>query len=464
MKNTASASISKFSSIFDQNYDSLFRDYFQFLRFPSISADSSYRDGIEGCASWLEGYLSEAGLSVERWETPRSPTIFASWHGAGDDRPTVLFYNHYDVQPVDPIEQWVSPPFEPTVRDGKVYARGAQDNKGQCFHIISAVKHYLQEHGRLPVNVKLLIEGDEEIGCAGLSQIIHQKTDRLKADYVFIVDVELLDAATPTITLGLRGLLGMTVDFTCSNIDLHSGRHGGIIYNPNRALVEVLGRCYDREGRVTIPGFYDDVVDPSPEELNEIELNFDSEKYRKVFDAAATGGERNYPVLQRCWYRPSLEINGVSGGYSGEGIKTVIPARAKAKISARTVPNQDPQKLFEAIKKYFLANAPEGVTVKVTQEGGVGGAVRTSPLAAITRASAQAFSEVMEAKTKFVLDGATIAVTAALVTASGGELAMIGYGLPEDKIHAPNESFSIERLRKGFVTTARLMEILGGVG
>ncbi len=452
--------LEKLYQLFEKHQKQILEDYFTFLRFQSISSEPKFSKQTLAAASWVKDYLIEAGLDVQMWETSDFPVVFATWLNAPSDKPTVMLYGHYDVQPVDPLELWESPPFEPTVRDGEVYARGAQDNKGQCFYVISALRTILKEEGSLPVNVKLCIEGGEEIGSPGLSGILKDKKAELQADHVLIVDVGLHDMDSPAVTIGVRGLVAMTLEVQGSLTDLHSGSHGGIVYNPNHALIQILDSLRDSSGKILVPEFYDDVRKVAPETKEKLSFDFQAEQYEAAFGAKPTGGELSLSPLESGWLRPTLEINGLGGGYSGEGFKTVIPAKAIAKISCRLVPDQDPEDIGNKIKSFIQQNTPEGVTSTLTIHPGTGKAVRTRPDSEIAQASAKAFSEVFDKPCSYILEGASIPVTPELTKASGGSVLLIGYGLPGDQIHAPNEHFGLERFKKGFVTIGRILTIL----
>ncbi len=443
---------------FDANKERLLEELFTFLRFQSISTEAESVEQVNACAAWVESYLSEKGLTTDRWEEGGHPIIFAEWCKAGKDKPTVLVYGHYDVQPVDPLELWQSPPFEPEVRDGEIFARGAQDNKGQCFYTIAAITSLLAENGSLPVNVKILIEGEEEAGSESLERACSKRQDQLKADYYWVVDMGFHAMEQPAITLGLRGMTSMTVTFRGSNTDLHSGAHGGIVYNPNRALVEVLGKLFDEEGRVLVPGFYDGIEDVSPEDKKCIDFHFDPEHYKAMFKAEANGGESAFSPLESAWLRPTLEINGISGGYSGDGFKTVIPAIAKAKISCRLVPGQNPKEIYSALESYINSLAPQGIEVEIKHEHS-GNSMRTSPSSAAVQAAAQAYTEVCGIPCSYIMCGGSVPVTASVAAAAGAETVLIGYGLPGDNLHAPNEHFGVERVRLGFATIGRMLEL-----
>jgi acetylornithine deacetylase/succinyl-diaminopimelate desuccinylase-like protein len=437
------------------------KDYFTFLGFQSISSEPSYKGHVEACAAWLMQYLQKMGFDTQLWPTSGHPVIFASNLKAGPEKPTLLIYNHYDVQPVDPLNEWLSPPFEPTVKEGQVYARGAQDNKGQCFYTLLALKALLGRDKELPVNIKLCIEGEEECGSQGLSKILSQKKKELKADYLAIVDVGLHEPTVPAVTLGVRGIVTMDVEVQGTNTDLHSGSHGGLAYNPIHALIEILAKTHNQEGQVAIPGFYDDVVTVSSKERSQLALEFDEKKYISIFGAPPTGGEKAYSPSERAWLRPTLEVNGIHGGYSGAGFKTVIPAKASAKVSCRLVPNQEPQKIAKLVAQFIESQAPKGIQVKVHIHPGGGKAVRANPQSEIVQAFAKAYSEVFQAPCEFIFEGGSIPVVTELAQASGSEVVLVGLGLADDKIHAPNEHFGLDRIEKGFLVIARTLELLG---
>lgn len=449
-------------SLFKKHEQEAIQDYFKFLSFQSISTEPAYTSQVKECADWLVTYLRDMHFNVELWPTSGHPTIFASYMKAGPDKPTLLIYNHYDVQPVDPLNLWTTPPFEPCIRKGEVYARGAQDNKGQCFYTIQALKLMLKRDKKFPINIKLCIEGEEECGSAGLSGILPQKHKELKADYLAIVDLGIQDRKTPSITLGIRGIVTMDVDVQSSKTDLHSGMHGGMAYNPLHALVEILSSLRDPSGKIKIPGFYDDVVSLNKSDKNQLSLDFDEQNYIDTFGMKPTGGERKLSPLERVWLRPALEINGLSGGYSGKGFKTVIPAKANAKVSCRLVPNQDPQKIGQLVARYLESQAPEGVSVKVHVHPGRGKAVHSDASSVVVQAFAQAYSEVFGSPCKFIFEGSSIPIVTELAEASGSEVVLVGLGLPDDHIHAPNEHFGLDRFEQGVAITIRAIEILSG--
>lgn len=450
----------KLSSYFTDNQAALLKEFSEFLAFPSISSEASYKEDVKKCADWVVQFLNSIQFKTTLWPTSGHPVIFAEDLTAGPDQPTLLIYNHYDVQPVDPLELWTTPPFRATVVDDQIYARGAQDNKGQCFYVLQALKYYKSVAGKLPINIKVIIEGEEECGSQGLIEILSQKKEALKTDFLAIVDLGIPNLQTPAITLGIRGLTTMDVKVTGSNTDLHSGSHGGLVYNPLHALTEILAKLRDPSGKINIPGFYDSIIPITPEEAEKLSLTFDEDNYHKEFDAAASGGETSYTPLERNWLRPTLEINGLWGGYNGAGFKTVIPSQAFAKISCRLVPGQDPKKTAQQVASAIEALAPRGVKVEVTIHSGGGPAVRGTPESKIVQAVAKSYEETFNKPCKYILEGASIPVVSKLAQVCEGDTVLFGLGLPGDKIHAPNEHFGVERLSKGFEIIVRTIEHL----
>ena len=462
MSNDVSRIIETFCAAFDRRQEEILADYFEFLRFQTISAKAECSGELQLCAQWLCNFLRESGLETELWESPEGPpVVFAQWADGGKDAPTVLLYGHYDVQPVDPLDMWWSAPFEPHRVQDDIYARGAQDNKGQCLYFLYAVRSMLADSGRLPLNVKICIEGQEEIGSTVLQGLAEEKKESLKSDFLLVVDSFLKNIESPSISLGARGSTLMTVELTGSAGDLHSGLHGGLAYNPNRALVEVLSKMHDCSGKVSLPGFYDGVVEPSAAELEGLDLTFSEEEYTRVFKAKPNGGELEYQPAVRNTVRPTVEINGLYGGYAGPGVKMVIPAKAGAKLSTRLVPGQDPERINGLIADFIRANVPEGIAVDI-QFGASGHPFRTKADSGVVQAVARAFTDVFGEPCKLGLDGVTIPPASKLAEASGAETVLIGCGLPEDNIHAPNEHFSIARLRLGFLLISRCLQILSG--
>lgn len=452
------SSLHQLKEYYLKNKDKILSDYFDFLRFPSISADPAYASHTNATANWLKGALERAGFLVQKWETEGAPILFGEINSKKDK--TLLLYTHYDVQPVDPLDLWLSPPFEPTLRHGEVYARGASDDKGETFYTLSAINGLLHHLKTLPINIKWIIEGEEESGSTQLSKILKSKEKEIAADYLIVIDSGLLTKDRPAISFGVRGICSMTLTLTGSNSDLHSGSHGGIVYNPNRALVELLASLHDTSGRVTIDGFYDDVKDISDDEKRELFLDFDDAAFEKSFLAKANGGEKGYSPSESAWLRPTLEINGLSGGYSGKGFKTVIPATACAKISCRLVPNQDADKIAQLVKNHLLSHVKEGIRASVEIHSG-GNAFRSpvhSPLATTMRS---ALEEVFQAPCQNILMGGSIPIISQLANHSHAETLLFGMGLPDDNVHAPNEHFGLDRFERGYLSIANIVLYLG---
>lgn len=455
--------LENFRTIYSKNYNQTLLDFKKFLSFQSISSEAAFKVEVERCASWLKNYIENIGFKCDLWQTNGHPVLYAHWLDAGPDKPTLLIYNHYDVQPVDPLDEWETPPFEPTVRNGEVYARGAQDNKGQCFFVLQALRLLMERDGKLPINIKLCIEGEEESGSLGLSKVLSTRKKELKADYLAVVDLDIKGPNEPSITLGFRGIISMDVEAIGSQVDLHSGQHGGIVYNPIHALIEIFSKLRDENGKIQVPGFYDSVINLSKSELNQISLDFNDKKYESEFGGKPTGGELKYSPYERNWLRPTIEINGISGGYSGSGFKTVIPAKASAKVSCRLVPNQDPQDIAKKVSSFIEKNAPNGIRVQVKIHSGGGKAVCSKASSKIVKAFSAAFSDIFEKPCEFIYTGGSIPVITELAKASESEVVLIGMGLATDRIHAPNEHFGIDRLEKGALMMARAIELLSNV-
>lgn len=444
----------------DQHRAAIREDYFRFLRFKSISTDPSFSGDVIACAEWLSQYLHEkTGMKAEVIPTDGHPLVYAEDLRAGPKAPTLLFYGHYDVQPVDPLELWESDPFEPTERNGKIYARGAVDDKGQIFYAILAVRAWRELGRELPINLKFCIEGEEESGSLGLSKSLPKLKKKLKADTILVIDFGQFDPETPALTLGARGLMAMEVTVIGSKTDLHSGTHGGLAYNPNKALAQLLALLWDENGRVAVPGFYDDVTPLTSEERKLFSYSYTKERYSKEFGIEAFGGDQRLTLEENNVLQPTLEINGLAGGYFGPGFKTVIPAQAVAKISARLVPHQDPQKIFKQVSDFLQKHLTKGMKIKISPFEGAP-AFRGNPDCELAKAVALAASEVMNKPCTRILCGGSIPVIAKMSQELQAEVVGMGYGLATDDIHAPNEHFDFPRLERGFLTVARALELV----
>lgn len=424
------------------------------LKIPSISTMSAHRGDVHDAATWLADHLRAIGLDhVELIETDTQPMVYADWLHAGDDRPTVLIYGHFDVQPVDPLDQWLTPPFEPDIRHDNLYARGASDDKGQTFIHVKAIEAILQTEGSLPVNVKLLIEGEEESGSRAIMRYVREHADKLRADAVLVSDTHIESPDHPAILYGLRGMWTAEITVTGPAHDLHSGSYGGAIHNANQALAEILAALHDDQGRITVPGFYDDVRVLAAEERAALRnVPYGEADMLRESGAPALYGEPEYTVIERKGARPTLEINGMWGGYIGDGFKTVIPSQAHAKISCRLVPYQDPARIGELVTQYIQQIAPE--TVRVDVQAGRGAkafltAFDSPPIQAAARAYTQEFGN----EPVYTLEGGGIPVVGVFSEVLGAPIVLMGFGLPDDNLHAPNEKFHLPNFYKGIRTS-----------
>ncbi len=440
----------------DGQFSNICEEFFHFLRFKTISTDPAYLSEHSRCTAWLDSLFREMKFKVETIETSGLPLFYAENLEAGKNVPTVLVYGHYDVQPVDPIDLWKSDPFEPTVRNGNVYARGALDDKGQIFFAAMAARTLLAVDGKLPVNLKFCIEGEEENGSKGLSEGLGLLKQKLGADYLLVVDCGLPDADTPAIDLGGRGIVAMEISLRGSKEDLHSGLFGGVAYNPNRALAELIAECWDEDGRVAVPHFYDDVIEPSEEEKKEFAKAY-GKGHAKEAGIAAFSAEQGLSLMEANWFRPTFEINGISGGYTGAGFKTVIPAQAQAKISCRLVPNQDPKKISRQVADFLKAKVKKGIDLEVKVHQGAR-SFRGKADSLLAKAVAGAYEEIFQKPCLKILSGGSIPIVADLQDAIGAEVVGMGYGLASDNIHAPNEHFGLDRFKKGILTVARALQ------
>jgi len=444
---------------FDSASEHYLAELYEFLRIPSISSENEFVEDVLRCSKWVANFLSDAGFKVRILEGAGHPVVFAE-RFISADLPTLMFYQHYDVQPVDPISEWVSPPFEPTVREGEIYCRGAQDNKGQCYSTLAALRYLLKNQPDLPINLKVIVEGEEETGSEVLTALLKTDGELFRSDAIVIPDFGIRSLDHPSITLGTRGMISFTLKLSGSSTDLHSGMLGGVAYNPNRAMTEILGALVDSQGRVAIPGFYDDVKELTNEEKDLIDWSFDHQRYKKYFGSEAIGGEIGFSPYERAWIRPTLEINGINGGYTGSGFKTVIPAQTIAKISCRLVPDQDPTKVAELVRGHILSQIPPGIECDLEVHAGAGRPLRTSYDTRISKVSAQAISEACGGKhCGPILSGGSIPVISELARVSGGDTVFMGYGFDTDQIHAPNEHYGINRIRLGFATIGRMVEL-----
>jgi acetylornithine deacetylase/succinyl-diaminopimelate desuccinylase-like protein len=433
----------------------------QYLAIPSISALPQHKVDVRACAEWTASEMQRIGLhNVRLEETPGHPIVYGEWLGA-EGAPTILFYGHYDVQPVDPVNLWTSPPFEATVRDGEIYARGAADDKGQVFMHFKAIEAHIKEQGRLPVNMKVLLEGEEEVGSANLDAFIGGHKDLLKADVVVISDSPMFDRGIPSICYGLRGLAYYQIDLRGTKTDLHSGSFGGAVANPAMVLAQVLAQMKDKSGRIKIPGFYDDVVPLRPEERAEFaKLPFNERKYRQDLGAPRLMGETGYTTLERIWGRPTFEVNGLLAGFTGEGAKTVIPAVAMAKVSMRLVPNQDPKKIGDLFENYVRKVAPKTVELSLTRMHG-GKPWMTAFDNPYVQAAGRAIEKGFGKTPVYNREGGSIPVVATFQEELGLPCVLFGVGLPDENAHAPDEKLDLGNFHNGIIASAFLYEEIG---
>ena len=432
-----------------------------YLAIPSISALPAHADDVRRCAEWSVAELSRIGMHNARLvETPGHPVVYAEWLGA-EGAPTILFYGHYDVQPVDPVELWTSPPFEATVRDGELFARGAVDDKGQVFMHMKAIEAHLSQTGRLPVNIKVILEGAEEVGSANLDDFIKANKDLLKADVVVISDSPMFDRDVPSICYGLRGLAYFQIDVRGTKSDLHSGSFGGAVVNPAMALATALAGMKDKSGRVKIPGFYDDVVPLREEERQEFaKLPFNEKRYRMDLGAPKLFGESGYTTLERVWARPTFEVNGLLSGFTGDGAKTVIPAVAMAKVSMRLVPNQQPEKIAELFEAYLKQVMSKSVSFELTRMHG-GKPWMTSFDNQYVQAAGRAIERGFGKAPVFNREGGSIPVVATFQEELGLPCVLFGVGLPDENAHAPDEKIDLGNFHNGVIASAALYDEIG---
>ena len=430
----------------------------QFLAIPSVSALPQHQGDVRRAAEWSADHMRGIGLqNVRLIETPGNPIVYGEWLEA-PGAPTILFYGHYDVQPVDPVELWDTPPFEATVREGEIYARGAADDKGQVFMHFKAIEAHMKQTGRLPVNIKVFLEGEEEVGSVHLDEFVRDNKQLLAADVVVISDSAMFDRGVPSICYGLRGLVYYQIDLRGTKTDLHSGVFGGAVANPAFVLAQILGQMKDKSGRIKVPGFYDDVRELTAAEREEWKkLPFDEKRYRKELGAPRLTGESGYSVLERTWGRPTFEVNGLLSGFTGEGPKTVIPAVAMAKVSMRLVPDQDPDKIAGLFEQYVEKVAPGTVEVKLTRLHG-GKPWMAEFDSPYIRAAGRAIEKGFGKSPVFNREGGSIPVVATFQRELGVPSVLFGVGLPDDRLHAPNEKLDLGNFHGGVIASAHLYE------
>jgi acetylornithine deacetylase/succinyl-diaminopimelate desuccinylase-like protein len=449
----------------DGNFDEALERLFELLRIPSISTDPAYAVDCARAADWLVNELEGLGFSAKAHETPGHPMVVGHHNGAGPGAKRLLFYAHYDVQPVDPLDLWESDPFDPRVTEAggvaRIVGRGTSDDKGQMMTFVEAVRATLAAEGELPVNVTVLFEGEEESGSPSLVPFLKAHAEELASDVALICDTGMWDPTTPSITTRLRGMVGQEVTVKAADMDLHSGMFGGAARNPIHVLAKILAGLHDETGRVTLPGFYDGVSDISPElRANWDRLGFDETAFLGAVGLSVPAGETGRTVLEKIWARPTAEVNGISGGYTGEGFKTVLPSEARAKISFRLVGDQDPQKVEEAFQAYVRAALPADCSVTFSSRGGSPAVQLADDSPALAKARA-ALTEEWGKETAITGSGGSIPVAGYFNLMLGMDTLMIGFGLDDDRIHSPNEKYDVTSFHKGTRSWARIIAALG---
>ena len=432
-------------------------DLFEFLRFPSISADSQFKSHVDACADWLTARLQRAGLQAQKHETGGHPVVLAR-NELRPGRKTVLIYGHYDVQPPDPMDLWETPPFEPVVKEGKIFARGSTDNKGQILAHILGVELALREQGDLPVNLILMVEGEEEIGSPHLEAFLKEHMSAWNADVVAISDTGMVAQGIPTFTYGLRGILCMEIRLRGPSADLHSGIFGGSVANPATVLSRIVAKLHDDAGRIAIPGFYDRVL-PLEQWERDLwaKLPYTERGWLATTGSPRISGEEGYTFLEQVWARPTAEVNGFGSGYQGEGPKTIVPSKATAKLSFRLVPEQDPYELRPVIEEFLKRQCPDSVTMEIVQQhSGKAYLVRTD--SAFGKAAQKALAETFEHPVAFIREGGSIPITQSFKEILGTDTLLLGLALPDCKAHSPNENFSIENFHAGIRLNRKLLE------
>ncbi|WP_067724961.1 dipeptidase [Oceanobacillus damuensis] len=424
----------------------------EFLSIPSISTDSNHKNDVKKAADFIVTYLNDIGFDkVEQQETDGHPLVYAEYNGAGKDAPTVLFYGHYDVQPVDPINLWKSDPFKPEVREGRLYARGSSDDKGQVFMHLAVFEAYMKTEGEIPINVKVCIEGEEEIGSENLYEILREKKDQFQADFAVISDSGMAAKNQPTILYGLKGFTGIEITVNGPDHDLHSGMYGGAVRNPIMALSHILASMKNENEVVTVEGFYDDVEALSEEERKLME-EAPGEDFVETAGIQETVSEQGYTAKEHTMGRPTLEINGIFGGYQGEGTKTIIPSQATAKITCRLVPGQDPDKIQQLLEAHVNKAAPSGVRVEVKKEKLSAKAYKVEPTHPLIKKAAESYTKAFGKDTVYLRMGGSIPVVEWIEDIYHMPIVLLGFGTPEDRLHSPNESFPLDSFDKGMET------------
>jgi acetylornithine deacetylase/succinyl-diaminopimelate desuccinylase-like protein len=448
----------------DQHRNRFVDELKEWVKIPAISSDPAHDEDLVKNAEHLVADLKRLGAdAAEIWPTKGHPAVFAEWNHA-PGKPTLLVYGHHDVQPVDPLELWITPPFEPDVREGRMWGRGVVDDKGQVYIHVKAIESFLATKKKLPINLKLIVEGEEEVGSVHLDELMKEKAKRLQSDFVCVSDTAMFGRGIPSLCVGLRGLMYLEVEVSAPSGDLHSGSFGGGVANPINVLAKIIAKLHDDDGRITVPGFYDEVVPLTDKERKEIaSLPFDEKEWAQSTGAGALMGEKGYSTLERVWARPSLDVNGIGGGFQAEGAKTIIPARATAKISCRLVPHQEPEEIARQVGEHLEKLAPPGVRVKVTYLHG--GRPYLAPTDhPVFEVAKRAFSKAFGRPTVFIREGGSIPFVRTIADATGKPCLLMGFGQPDENAHAPNEWLDLENYHLGIKSAAFLYDELSRLG
>ena len=446
-------------SCFETERDRILVEREELLALPSISTEPKHHQDCLDCAAWLKTHLEAIGFESRLLETPTKPVVFAEFKGP-PDRPVVLFYGHYDVQPVDPLGDWESPPFSPTLVGGRMRARGAEDNKGQHFYALKAMQTLIRE-AALNVTVKVILEGEEESGSRGIATMLPEWQDMVSADVLMVTDIFMESLDQPTITLGLRGILGLTADLDGPKHDLHSGVHGGVAPNPATEMARLLASLHDDHGRIAVDGFYDDVLPPtSREQTMAAKIPFDDTAYESLTGVAPVAGEISFGPIERLAFRPSIDINGFRSGFDGPGSKTIIPAKATAKITSRLAAGQNPDRALRGIIDHLHTHASQGMQLTISEQWAAGTGFRLDPKSRYVASASKVLNRMFGKAPVLRWEGASIPIIADLSRVSRAEPLLIGFGLEEDRIHAPNESFSLDQFRLGYEYVALMLSSL----
>lgn len=446
-------------AIFAKEEKRFIDEWKELLSFPSISADPAHEQDCLNCANWLVKHLNKIGFSSNLLETSGKPVVFAERKGK-PDKPVVLFYGHYDVQPVDPLNEWQSPPFQPTIRNGRMYARGSEDNKGQLFAIFKAMETLIN-HDMLNCTVKIVIEGEEEYRSRGITESLEKWREILKADILMVSDTNMVKPDTPTIIMGLRGIVSLEVTLAGPRHDLHSGMHGGVAPNPATEMARLIASLHNPDGSIAVAGMYKAVTEPSEMERKLANAcSIDADSYMTMVGVPPVAGEKRFSPAERVGFRPSIDINGLHSGYGGPGGKTIIPSRAMVKITSRLVAGQDPDFCLQAIITHLQKNTPTGLNLTITDKAIGGPGFRLNLDSSLLKKAGEVLRKISGKEPAFMWEGASVPVVASLAKAAGAEPLLIGFGLEDDKIHAPNESYSIDQFRMGFIYGVSMLSVL----